>query len=217
MALRKHPDFSNLTVMDHPLASHKLSLLRDKTASKKKCKELVTELSIMLAYEVTANLPLETRSLETPLQIIDAPFIAGKKPMLLPILRAGLGMVDGFLHLMPSSRVGHIGIYRDEDTLEPRPYFFKIPPSSRQRQVYVLDPMLATGGSASDALEQIQNKGLKDIRFICLFAAPEGVRHLEKTFPDVPVLAGVLDERLNEKGYILPGMGDAGDRLFGTK
>ncbi len=194
-----------------------MSLLRDVETTKKQFKELVYEITLLMAYEATAGLPLRHEKIRTPLEEMDAPFILGKKPLLMPILRAGLGMVDSFLAHMPGARVGHIGMYRDEETLEPKTYFFKIPPSSSERQVYVLDPMLATGGSASMAIDRIKQEGLKRIKFVCLLAAPEGLKVLAEAHPDIEILVGCVDRQLNEKGYILPGLGDAGDRLYGTR
>jgi uracil phosphoribosyltransferase len=211
------PKFPNLTVLDHPLIQHKLSILRDKNTTTKDFKQLVNEIAMLMAYEVTKDLPLETADVETPLERMRGVRVAGKKLALVPILRAGLGMVEGIAQLIPSARVGHIGIYREHDTLEPVDYYFKIPSGEDARVFFVLDPMLATGGSAVDAVSALKHAGAQRIRFLCLVAAPEGVRRMLETHPDVPVFAAALDRELNEHGYILPGLGDAGDRLFGTR
>ena len=210
-------EFPNLTVLDHPLVQHKLAVLRRKETSKKKFKELVDEISMLMAYEATRDLPLEPVEIETPLETSTQMMLSGKKLTLVPILRAGLGMVDGVLRLMPSVRVGHIGLYRDHDTLEPVDYYFKIPPEPESRDFFLLDPMLATGGSASAAVRSLKREGATRVRFMCLVAAPEGVRRMLADHPDVQVFAAALDRELNAHGYILPGLGDAGDRLFGTK
>lgn len=207
----------NFTVIEHPLIQHKLSILRDKATPTKLFKELVDEIAMLMAFEATRSLPLEPVTIETPLESMAANRLAGYEPVLIPILRAGLGMVDGIRALMPSARVGHIGLYRDHATLEPVEYYFKVPPDLGQRDVFVLDPMLATGGSAVDAIGQLKKAGAKRLRFMCLVAAPEGASKLCQAHPDVPVFAAALDRELNENGYILPGLGDAGDRLFGTK
>ena len=212
-----HPQFPNLTVITHPLIQHKLSVLRDKETSKKKFKELVDEIAMLMAYEVTKDLPLETVEIATPLERTAQRRLSGKKLTVVPILRAGLGMVEGILRLMPSVRVGHIGLYRDHDTLEPVDYYFKIPAEAESRDFIVVDPMLATGGSAAAAVTALKASGATRIRFMCLVAAPEGVRRMLEAHPDVPVLAAALDRELDENGYIRPGLGDAGDRLFGTR
>ncbi len=212
-----HPKFPNLTVLDHPLIQHKLAILRDKHTTTRDFKQLVNEIAMLMAYEVTKDLPLETAEVETPLERMQGVRVAGKKLALVPILRAGLGMVEGIAQLIPSARVGHIGIYREHDTLEPVDYYFKIPSGEDARDFFVLDPMLATGGSAVDAVGALKHAGAQRIRFLCLVAAPEGVRRLLEAHPDVPVFAAALDRELNEHGYILPGLGDAGDRLFGTR
>lgn len=209
----EHP---NLRVVDHPLVQHKMSLLRDEGTSKKVFRELVDELSVLLAYEATTELPLRPVMVRTPLEEMEGRAIAGKKVVLVPILRAGLGMVDGVLRLMPSVRVGHVGLYRDHDTLEPHHYYFKIPGEAEARQFIVLDPMLATGGSAVAAVSKLKEGGANDIQLMCIVAAPEGVRLMHEEHPDVGIITAALDRELNEKGYILPGLGDAGDRLFGT-
>jgi len=206
-----------LTVIEHPLIQHKLSLLRDRATPTKLFKELVDELAMLMAFEATRDLPLEPVTIETPLETMQARRLAGYEPVLVPILRAGLGMVDGIRALMPSARVGHIGLYRDHDTLKPVEYYFKVPPDLAQRDVFVLDPMLATGGSAADAITQLKQAGARRLRFMCLVAAPEGVAYLHTAHPDVPIFAAALDRQLSASGYILPGLGDAGDRLFGTK
>lgn len=217
MSVTQHAEFGQFFETSHPLIRHKLSLLRDVQTSKKKFKELVHEITLLLAYEATSELPLTTRKIRTPLEEFDAPVISGKKAVILPILRAGLGMVDAFLSHMPGARVGHIGLFRDEATLQPKSYFFKIPPSSSERRAFVLDPMLATGGSVSAAISLLKERGVNDLVFVCLLAAPEGVRRLAGDHPDVKIYTAGLDRQLNDKGYILPGLGDAGDRLFGTR
>ncbi len=210
-------DFPNLTVLDHPLIQHKLTILRDRRTSTRDFKQLVNEIAMLMAFEVTKDLSLEPVEIDTPLERTRGAQVAGKKLALVPILRAGLGMVEGIAQLIPSARVGHIGIYRDHDTLEPVDYYFKIPSGGEARDFFVLDPMLATGGSAVDAVTALKQAGAQRIRFLCLVAAPEGVRQMLQHHPDVPVYAAALDRQLNEKGYILPGLGDAGDRLFGTR
>jgi uracil phosphoribosyltransferase len=210
-------DFPNLTVIRHPLVQHKLTVLRRKDTSKKKFKELVDEIAMLMAYEVTRDLPLAEVEVETPLETTTQMRLSGKKLTLVPILRAGLGMVDGVLRLMPSVRVGHIGLYRDHDTLQPVDYYFKIPPEPEARDFIVLDPMLATGGSAAAAVSSLKRSGATRVRFMCLVAAPEGVRRMQQDHPDVQVYAAALDRELDSNGYIRPGLGDAGDRLFGTK
>lgn len=211
------PDFPNLTVLDHPLILHKLSVLRDRETPKKIFRELVDEIAMLMAYEVTKNLPLEDVSIETPLEVTTQKMLRGKKLTVVPILRAGLGMVEGIVRLIPSARVGHIGLYRDHDTLQPVDYYFKIPAEPGEREFIVLDPMLATGGSAAAAISTLKGSGASHIHFMCLVAAPEGVRLLLERHPDVPVYAATLDRELDENGYIRPGLGDAGDRLFGTR
>ncbi|MBM4192946.1 MAG: uracil phosphoribosyltransferase [Gemmatimonadetes bacterium] len=211
------PEFPRLHVLSHPLVQHKLSVLRDHATPKKIFKELVDELAMLMAYEATRDLSLEPCEVQTPLERMTAARLAGKKLVLVPILRAGLGMVDGILRLVPSARVGHIGLYRDHDTLRPVDYYFKVPADSGSRECFVLDPMLATGGSASAAITRLKHAGVTRLRFLCLVAAPEGVRRLSADHPDVPIYAAALDRELNASGYILPGLGDAGDRLFGTR
>lgn len=209
--------YKNFHVIDHPLVKHKLTYIRDKYTCKKNFKELIDEVGIFLAYEVTKDFPLIDVEVETPLTKTKAQILAGKKPVLVPILRAGVGMLDGFLKIMPSARIGHIGISRNEETLEPEAYYCKLPIDSSQRSIILIDPMLATGGSATAAATRIKEEGVKGIKFMCIIAAPEGVKRFCEAHPDIEVYAGCLDEKLNEKGYILPGLGDAGDRLCGTK
>jgi uracil phosphoribosyltransferase len=210
----QHP---NLTVLTHPLIQHKLSVLRDRRTSKKTFRALVAEISMLMAYEVTKDLPLVPVEIETPLETTTAYEVSGKKLTLVPVLRAGLGMVEGVLQLMPSVRVGHIGLYRDHATLQPVAYYFKIPPEPEARDFIVLDPMLATGGSAVAAVTSLKEQGAVRVRLVCLVAAPEGVERMRLEHPDVQVYTAALDRQLNEHGYILPGLGDAGDRLFGTR
>ena len=209
--------FPNLTLIEHPLVQHKLSILRDATTSKKTFRALVDEMSMLMGYEVTKDLPLELVDIETPLERMSSPKVSGKKLTLVPILRAGLGMVEGMLRLMPSVRVGHIGLYREHDTLEAVDYYFKIPGDVEARDFIVLDPMLATGGSAVSAISSLKKSGAARVRLVCIVAAPEGVRRVLEAHPDVQIYAASLDRELNEHGYILPGLGDAGDRLFGTR
>jgi len=210
-------DFPNVTVLDHPLIQHKLTLLRDRRTTTRDFKDLVGELALLMGYEATKDLPTEPVEVETPLEKTSGRLVAGKKLALVPILRAGLGLVEPLHDLIPSARVGHIGLYRDEATLEPRDYYFKIPSDEGIRQFFVLDPMLATGGSAVAAVTALKQAGAKDVRFLCLLAAPEGLRRLTEAHPDVCVFTTAIDRALNEKGYIIPGLGDAGDRLFGTR
>ena len=203
-------------VMDHPLIQHKLTYLRDKNTGSKEFRALVSEIATLVCYEATRDLPLEETEIETPLVKTKTKGIAGRKLALVPILRAGLGMVDGVLTLVPAAKVGHIGLYRDHETLQPVEYYSKLPSDLPQRDVLVLDPMLATGGSAIDAISIIKRSQPKSIKFLCIIAAPEGVRALTQAHPDVQVYCAAVDDRLNENGYILPGLGDAGDRIFGT-
>ncbi len=210
-------DFPNLVVLDHPLIQHKLSHLRDVSTPKKRFKELVDEIANLMAFESTRGLAVEEVRVQTPLETTTGRRISGKKLVVVPILRAGLGMVEGILRLIPSARVGHIGLYRDEETLTPVEYYFKIPDHPERRDFILLDPMLATGGSASAAVRYLKDKGAESIRFMCVVAAPEGVSRLLEDHPDVKVFAAALDRELNEDGYIMPGLGDAGDRLFGTR
>ena len=207
----------NVFIFDHPLIQHKISLMRDKRTTTKEFRELVSEVSMLMAYEVTRNLPLKEIEIETPVSIAKTKVLAGKKMAIIPILRAGLGMVDGMLNLMPMAKVGHIGMYRDPQTLAPVEYYCKLPEDAMDRDLVILDPMLATGGSASAAVTFLKNKGIKNIKFMCLIAAPEGVEKLHRDHPDVPIFCASLDEKLNDHAYIVPGLGDAGDRLFGTK
>lgn len=208
--------FPNLTVVDHPLIQHKLAVLRDRRTSKKTFRALVDEISMLMGYEVTKDLPLEDVEIETPLERTPARMVSGKKLTLVPILRAGLGMVEGMLSLMPSVRVGHIGLYREHDTLQPVNYYFKIPTAPEARDFIVLDPMLATGGSAAAAVASLKANGASRVRLVCLVAAPEGVQTMLENHADVQIYTAALDRELDENGYILPGLGDAGDRLFGT-
>jgi uracil phosphoribosyltransferase len=210
-------ELPNLTVLAHPLIQHKLTILRDKRTSTRDFKQLVNEIAMLMAYEVTKDIPLEAIEIETPLERTTGAQVAGKKLTLVPILRAGLGMVEGISQLIPSARVGHIGLYRDHATLQPVDYYFKIPSGEQDRAFFVLDPMLATGGSAVAAVAALKKAGAARIRFLCLVAAPAGVRALGAAHSDVPVYTAALDRTLNDKGYILPGLGDAGDRLFGTR
>ena len=203
-------------IIDHPLVQHKLSLMRDKQTSTNKFRQLLQEISMLMGYEVTRDFPLMYEEIETPLQPMSAPKIAGKKVVIAPILRAGLGMVDGLLNLIPSARVGHIGMYRDEETCKPVFYYYKMP-AHKDRLVIVTDPMLATGGSACDAIERLKRDGFTHIRLMCLVASPQGVKAVRDNHPAVDIYLASLDEGLNEKNYILPGLGDAGDRIFGTK
>ena len=208
---------ANVTIMDHPLIQHKLGIMRRKTTSTKEFRDLVSEVAMLICYEATRNLQLADIEIETPLVKTIAKEIAGKKLCIVPILRAGLHMADGILNLIPSAKVGHVGLYRNEETLEPVEYFCKLPTDADEREIYVVDPMLATGGTASAAITLLKARGITKIHFLCLIAAPEGVERFTKAHPDVDVYIGSLDERLNEKGYILPGLGDAGDRIYGTK
>ena len=211
------PLFPTLRLARHPLVQHKVTLLRDKRTPTKIFKELVDEIATLMAYEATADLQLEPVAVETPLETTDGHQVSGKKLTLVPILRAGLGMVEGILRLVPSARVGHVGLYRDHDTLEPVDYYFKVPGDTAEREFFVLDPMLATGGSAVSAVTSLKRAGASRIRFLCLVAAPDGVKKLAAAHPDVIVYCAALDRELNAQGYILPGLGDAGDRLFGTR
>ncbi len=208
---------NNVTIFDHPLIQHKLSILRDKRTSSKDFRELVSEIAMLMCYEATRDLPLQNVEIETPICKTTVKQLAGKKLAVVPILRAGLGMVDGMLRMVPSARVGHIGLYRDETTMQPVEYFCKLPKDIEKRDVFVVDPMLATGGSGIDAISQIKQRHPKSIRFLCLIAAPEGIAALSKAHPDVHIYCAAQDEKLNDKCYIVPGLGDAGDRIFGTK
>lgn len=209
----------NFHVLNHPLIQHKLTMIRQKDCGTKVFREVVNEISMLMAYEVSRNLPLEDVEIETPLVRTTLKTLAGKKVAIIPILRAGLGMVDGILELIPAAKVGHVGMYRDHDTLQPVEYFVKLPSDISERQLFVVDPMLATGGSAVAAIDALLKRGAQAsaIKFCCLVAAPEGVKVLQDAHPNIDIYAAALDERLDENGYILPGLGDAGDRLFGTK
>lgn len=202
---------------DHPLIQHKISLLRDKNTGTKEFRELVSEVAMLMAYEVTRDLPLKEVDVETPVGIAHAKVISGKKLGLVPILRAGLGMVDGMLKLLPMAKVGHIGLYRDPETLEPVEYYCKLPEDIGHRDILVLDPMLATGGSAAAAITFLKERGCKNIKLVCIISAPEGIRRVKQEHPDVPIFVAAVDDGLNDHAYIYPGLGDAGDRLFGTK
>ncbi len=203
--------------MDHPLIKHKLSLMRDKTTGVKEFREATREIAMLMCYEATRDLPLKEITIETPVSDARVQVISGKKIALVPILRAGLGMVDGMLEMIPAAKVGHIGLYRNPETLQPIEYYCKLPNDIQDRDVLLLDPMLATGGSSSDALTMLKAKGIKNLKLMCLVAAPEGVRKVQEDHPDVDIYIAALDDHLNENAYIIPGLGDAGDRLFGTK
>ena len=206
-----------VVIMDHPLVAHKLTIMRDKDTSVKDFRELVSEIGMLITYEATRDLPLTTKEIETPLCKAQMPTLAGKKFAVVPILRAGLGLVDGVLRMVPSARVGHIGMYRDEETLEPHVYFCKMPKDVAERDILIVDPMLATGGSADAAISEMKKRGCKHIKLMVLVAAPEGIQCIQQKHPDVDIYAGALDDHLNEHGYIVPGLGDAGDRIFGTR
>lgn len=208
---------SKIEIMNHPLIQHKIGIMRMKTTSTKEFRDLVAEVAMLIYYEASRNLPLADKEIETPLVTTTVKEIAGKKLCVVPILRAGMHMADGVLTLTPNAKVGHIGLYRDEETLEPVEYFCKLPSDAKDREIFVVDPMLATGGSAIAAITLLKRRGIDKIRFLCLIAAPEGMKKLQAAHPDVDIYIGALDERLNEKGYILPGLGDAGDRIYGTK
>jgi len=207
----------HLTVVKHPLVQHKLSLMRDKATPSSLFRQLLREISQLLAYEITSELPMTTKKVETPLVEMDAPVLEGRKLALISILRAGNGLLDGVLELIPEARVGFVGLYRDEETLKPVQYYYKVPANMDERVVIAVDPMLATGNSSVAAIDLLKKSGAKNIRFLCLLAAPEGVARMKEAHPDVPIVTASLDERLNELGYILPGLGDAGDRMYGTK
>ncbi|MFT5799822.1 MAG: uracil phosphoribosyltransferase [Candidatus Azotimanducaceae bacterium] len=207
----------HLTVVDHPLVQHKLTIMRDKGTPTAVFRQLLREISQLLAYEVTRGLPMTTKQIETPMQVMDAPTLAGKKLALISILRAGNGLLDGVLELIPSARVGFVGLYRDEATLLPVQYYFKVPDALEERLVIAVDPMLATGNSSVAAIDLLKEAGARNIRFLCLLAAPEGIARMKEAHPDVPIVTASVDEKLNEVGYIVPGLGDAGDRMFGTK
>ncbi|WLD93172.1 uracil phosphoribosyltransferase [Alkalihalobacillus sp. AL-G] len=208
---------SKVYVLDHPLIQHKITYIRDESTGTKEFRELVDEVAALMAFEITRELPLQEVTVKTPVSEAKAYTIAGKKLGLVPILRAGLGMVDGILKLIPAAKVGHVGLYRDPETLKPVEYYVKLPTDVEERELIVIDPMLATGGSAVAAITSVKNRGAKNIKLMCLIAAPEGVATVQEEHPDVDIYLGALDEMLNDKGYIVPGLGDAGDRLYGTK
>ena len=208
---------SKVTIMDHPLIQHKIGLIRRKETGSKDFRQLISEIAMLMCYEATRDLKLTDVEIDTPISHMTAKELAGKKLAVVPILRAGLGMVDGMLTMIPAAKVGHIGLFRDPETLEPVEYYCKLPADCEEREVFVVDPMLATGGSCIAAIQMLKNRGVKNIRFMCIIAAPEGVKKLQEAHPDVEVYIGALDEKLNEHGYIVPGLGDAGDRIFGTK
>ena len=208
---------SKVCVFDHPLILHKLSILRDSSTSVKEFRELISEIAMLMCYEATRDLPLEEVEIETPVAKATVKRISGKKLAVVPILRAGLGMVDGMVSMMPNVKVGHVGLFRDPETLEPVKYYYKMPPDIEERDVIVVDPMLATGGSASAAIQFLKEDGVKHIKLMSIIGAPEGVARMQKDHPDVDIFVAALDDHLNENGYIVPGLGDAGDRIFGTK
>lgn len=208
---------SKVVVMDHPLIAHKIGIIRKKETGTREFREMISEIGTLITYEATKDLKLQDVEIETPICKTTVKELAGKKLAVIPILRAGLGMVEGVLTMIPSAKVGHIGLYRNEETLEPVEYYCKIPKDCDERDVFVVDPMLATGGSAIAAIQMLKNRGVKNMRFLCIIAAPEGVKKLQEAHPDVDIYIGALDEHLNENGYIVPGLGDAGDRIFGTK
>lgn len=208
---------ANVHVMDHPLILHKLSLMRDRQTGVKEFREATREIAMLMCYEATRDLPLKTIQIETPVAFAKARVISGKKIAFVPILRAGLGMLDGMLSLIPAAKVGHLGVYRDPETLKPVDYYCKLPVDIAERDVIILDPMVATGGSASAAIQTLKDKGVKHIKLICLLATPVGIEVVQKAHPEVEIFVAAIDERLNEHGYIVPGLGDAGDRIFGTK
>lgn len=210
-------NLDNVFVLDHPLIQHKLALIRDKNTGSKEFRELVEEVAMLMAYEVTRDLPLEEKIVNTPIGPAKAKKISGKKLGIIPILRAGLGMVNGMLELIPAAKVGHIGLYRDPKTLQPVEYYCKLPADVNERELILLDPMVATGGSCNMAIDYLKKKGAEHIKLMCLIAAPEGIEAVSKRHPDVDIYTASIDEKLNDKGYIIPGLGDAGDRLFGTK
>ncbi|GBG93999.1 uracil phosphoribosyltransferase [Ligilactobacillus salitolerans] len=204
-------------ILDHPLIQHKLTIIRNENCGTREFRQVVNEIAELMAYEVSRDMPLEDVEVKTPVAVATEKQLAGKKVVIVPILRAGLGMVDGILELIPAAKVGHIGMYRDEETLQPHEYFVKMPEDLGSREMIIVDPMLATGGSAIMAVDALKKRGAKTIKFVCLVAAPEGVKALREKHPDIDVYAASLDDHLNEDGYIVPGLGDAGDRLFGTK
>lgn len=208
---------ANVVLMNHPLIQHKIGWIRRASTGSKDFRNMVSEIAMLMCYEATRDLELKDIEIETPICMTTVKELKGKKLAVVPILRAGLGMVDGMLSMIPAAKVGHIGLYRDPDTLEPVEYYCKLPEDCSEREVFVVDPMLATGGSSAAAIQMLKDKGVKNIRFLCIIAAPEGVEHMKQVHPDVDIYIGALDERLNEHGYIVPGLGDAGDRIFGTK
>ena len=208
---------SKVMIMDHPLIQHKIGIIRCQETGSKDFRQLISEIAMLMCYEATRDLKLTDVEIETPISKMTAKELAGKKLAVVPILRAGLGMVDGMLSMIPAAKVGHIGLYRNEETLEPVEYYCKLPKDCAEREVFVVDPMLATGGSATAAITMLKNKGVKKIRFMCIVAAPQGIERMQKEHPDVDLYVGALDDHLNENGYIVPGLGDAGDRIFGTK
>ena len=208
---------SKVMIMDHPLIQHKIGIIRRQETGSKDFRQLISEIAMLMCYEATRDLKLTDVEIETPISKMTAKELAGKKLAVVPILRAGLGMVDGMLSMIPAAKVGHIGLYRNEETLEPVEYYCKLPKDCAEREVFVVDPMLATGGSATAAITMLKNKGVKKIRFMCIVAAPQGIERMQKEHPDVDLYVGALDDHLNENGYIGPGLGDAGDRIFGTK
>ena len=208
---------SKVVVMDHPLIQHKIGIIRREETSSKEFREMISEVAMLMCYEATRDLKLVDVDIKTPITEMTAKELAGKKLAVVPILRAGLGMVEGMLAMIPAAKVGHIGLYRDPGTLEPVEYYCKLPADSSERDIFVVDPMLATGGSAEAAIQMLKDKGVRNIRFMCIIAAPEGVKRMQEAHPDVDLYIGALDEKLNDHGYIVPGLGDAGDRIFGTK
>ena len=208
---------SKVMIMDHPLIQHKIGIIRRQETGSKDFRQLISEIAMLMCYEATRDLKLTDVEIETPISNMTAKELAGKKLAVVPILRAGLGMVDGMLSMIPAAKVGHIGLYRNEETLEPVEYYCKLPKDCAEREVFVVDPMLATGGSATAAITMLKNKGVKKIRFMCIVAAPQGIERMQKEHPDVDLYVGALDDHLNENGNIVPGLGDAGDRIFGTK
>ena len=208
---------SKVMIMDHPLIQHKIGIIRRQETGSKDFRQLISEIAMLMCYEATRDLKLTDVEIETPISKMTAKELAGKKLAVVPILRAGLGLVDGMLSMIPAAKVGHIGLYRNEETLEPVEYYCKLPKDCAEREVFVVDPMLATGGSATAAITMLKNKGVKKIRFMCIVAAPQGIERMQKEHPDVDLYVGALDDHLNENGYIVPGLGDAGDRIFGTK
>ena len=209
--------YDHLTIVKHPLVQHKLTLMRQRDTSTAGFRRLLREISLLLAYEVTREMPMTSTTIETPLKEMEAPILAGKKMALISILRAGNGLLDGVLELVPAARVGFVGLYRDEETLQPVQYYFKVPTELEDRLVIVVDPMLATGNSSVAAIDLLKKAGATNLRFLCLLAAPEGIERMRQAHPDVPIVTAAIDRQLNEKGYIMPGLGDAGDRMFGTR